>query len=110
MAGLNVSLPLIATIAQEIISLYTLWNRYKDDKASGDSARGASGSSSLTGVGVKRKAEDEDADIDVVTSISLTKMFLRMREARLADPASHPSSGGPALAVNKMLERTQAIV
>ncbi|KAF9040700.1 cyclin-like protein [Panaeolus papilionaceus] len=30
-ADLNVSLPLIATISQEIISLYTLWDNYKED-------------------------------------------------------------------------------
>ncbi|EDR04949.1 uncharacterized protein LACBIDRAFT_168583, partial [Laccaria bicolor S238N-H82] len=30
LSQLNVSLPLIATIAQEIISLYTLWDRYKE--------------------------------------------------------------------------------
>ncbi|KAG6816126.1 hypothetical protein H0H87_008476 [Tephrocybe sp. NHM501043] len=29
-AELNVSLPLIATVSQEIISLYTLWERYKE--------------------------------------------------------------------------------
>jgi len=31
LAELNVSLPLVATVAQEIISLYTLWDRYKED-------------------------------------------------------------------------------
>ncbi|PPQ66600.1 hypothetical protein CVT24_006911 [Panaeolus cyanescens] len=31
LAELNVSLPLIATISQEIISLYTLWDNYKED-------------------------------------------------------------------------------
>ncbi|KAK7681510.1 hypothetical protein QCA50_015242 [Cerrena zonata] len=31
LAGLNVNMSLIATIAQEIISLYTLWERYKED-------------------------------------------------------------------------------
>lgn len=41
MAGLNVSMPLIAAIAQEIISLYALWDRYKEDSPSSDSARGS---------------------------------------------------------------------
>ncbi|CAL1712803.1 unnamed protein product [Somion occarium] len=31
LAGLNVNMSLIATIAQEIISMYTLWERYKED-------------------------------------------------------------------------------
>jgi len=44
LAELNVSFPLVATIAQEIISLYSLWDRYKEDatpdatKASRDQA------------------------------------------------------------------------
>lgn len=107
MAGLNVSLPLIATIAQEIISLYTLWDRYKDDKPSaGDSVRSAvSAASPFTGVGAKRTADEMD---NTVTPRALTRTFLGMREARMADLA-HPSNGRP-LAVNKMLERTQSIL
>ena len=31
MADLNVNMEIIASIAQEIISLYTLWERHKDD-------------------------------------------------------------------------------
>lgn len=31
LAELNVSLPLVASISQEIISLYTLWDQYKED-------------------------------------------------------------------------------
>ncbi|KAL4246782.1 RNA polymerase II holoenzyme cyclin-like subunit [Abortiporus biennis] len=31
MAGLNVNIATVATIVQEIISLYTLWERYRDD-------------------------------------------------------------------------------
>ncbi|KAF8173835.1 cyclin-like protein [Mycena galopus ATCC 62051] len=77
LAELNVSLPLIATIAQEIIAMYTLWDRYKEDAAAADTpdSRG-----------------DDEA---VVTPALLT-----------ADMA-HPPSGRP-MAVNKMLERTQA--
>jgi cyclin-C len=41
LAGLNVSVPLIATVIQEILSLYALWARYKEDSA-------AQGSSSST--------------------------------------------------------------
>lgn len=39
LAELNVSLPLVATIAQEIISLYSLWDRYKEDVTPDASSR-----------------------------------------------------------------------
>jgi cyclin C len=92
MAGLRVSLPTIAMIAQEILSLYTLWGRYSDTPP--ESGLGGSGT-----------GESSSGD-DVVTPASLTQLLLRMREARLADLA-HPASGQP-VAVNKRLERTQA--
>jgi cyclin-C len=91
MAGLRVSLPTVAMIAQEILSLYTLWERYSD--AAPESGLGQSAVGNIAGD-------------DVVTPASLTQLLLRMREARLADLA-HPASGQP-MAVNKRLERTQA--
>jgi cyclin-C len=114
MAGLNISLPLIATIAQEIISLYTLWDRYNDDKTSSDSARGAISNSrgSSPSAGMKRNAsgtavvrtsqkisdrqpsQEYHSSNNVFTPISLTQMFLRMRERRIAD-LTHPASGRP---------------
>lgn len=39
-AGLNVSMSLVATIAQEIISLYSAWERYREDGDASESARG----------------------------------------------------------------------
>ncbi|KAI0046800.1 C/H/G cyclin [Auriscalpium vulgare] len=123
MAGLNVSMSLVATIAQEIIGLYTLWERYKEDAAA-DSGRSAFGrSASSASAGTKRSAPSRDPSVfmgseelsaggtpaqpdDVVTPQYLTQLLARMREARLADLA-HPASGRP-VAVNKMLERTQA--
>ncbi|KAJ7618409.1 cyclin-like protein [Roridomyces roridus] len=93
LAELNVSLPLIATIAQEIIAMYTLWERYKED-----------GSADSGSTPDSRGGDDEAGSI--VTVAQLTSVLLKMREARLQDIA-HPSGGRPA-AVNKMLERTQA--
>lgn len=132
-AGLNVSMPLIATIAQEIISLYALWDRYKED-GNTDSARGSFtaqiGSPHTLGVGPKRPHSgtsrsgslisvsnggtpgEGPRDVEVpdggnlMTPAFLTQLLVRMRENRLADVA-HPASGRP-VAVNKMLERTQA--
>ncbi|KDQ65171.1 hypothetical protein JAAARDRAFT_117818 [Jaapia argillacea MUCL 33604] len=48
MASLNVSMPLIATIAQEIISLYTLWDRYKEDSPTSTSSLDSSAKGSFT--------------------------------------------------------------
>ncbi|KAH9000560.1 cyclin-like protein [Lactarius hatsudake] len=93
MAGLRVSLPTVAMIAQEILSLYTLWGRYSDTPPE-------------SGLGGNGAGEHSGGGDDVVTPAFLTQLLLRMREARLADLA-HPASGQP-VAVNKRLERTQA--
>jgi len=132
MAGLNVSMPLIATIAQEIISLYALWDRYNEDGVGVDSARGsfaqqqggalsgtkraASGSivrsGSVASVGTTSSSatpttgELRDEPQQVVTPAFLIHLLVRMRESRFADLA-HPPTGRP-IAINKMLERTQA--
>ncbi|KAL0948916.1 hypothetical protein HGRIS_009025 [Hohenbuehelia grisea] len=137
LAELNVSLPLVATIAQEIITLYHLWERYREDapaetgKRSRD--REQQGLSPFGGGGMKRRSTSQNtsgngggpsnaatpADGDgregsvsdtagtTITPGFLSGMLLRMREAKLAD-MSHPASGRPNVAVNKMLERTQA--
>ena len=123
MAGLNISMPLIAAIAQEIISLYALWDRYSEDANANASARAAfmqrSSNAALAG-GSKRTAggsrtgrssgttlSQEDSSLSgVVTPMSLVQLLLEMREKRMEDLA-HPASGRP-VAVNKMLERTQA--
>jgi len=127
-AELNVSMPLIATIAQEIISLYALWDRYKEDgnaetaknpfsgqtaspytpgtgskrTLSGTSRSGSLNSGSSGGTPIEGGEENEE---NVVTPSILMKLLAKMRENRLADVA-HPASGRP-VAVNKMLERTQ---
>jgi len=49
MAGLNVNISTIATLAQEILSLYTLWDRYKDD--TGDPSAGSSIGDQLLSLG-----------------------------------------------------------
>lgn len=137
MAGLNISMSLIATIAQEIIALYTLWERYKDDAIAESGRSGAgfgSGSTSnssgargvsMASAGTKRSGsrlgsgdgsvegtplftgrEGLEGASSVVTPTILTRLLFKMREAKMADSA-HPASGRP-VAVNKMLERTQA--
>ena len=136
LSQLNVSLPLIATIVQEIISLYTLWDRYKEDatpdapKLSRDvsqspmasstatspakrlvSSSSRSGSASMRGGSHSASAAGTPDGIDVgvgdetyITPSFLSATLMSMREARLADLAHT----GRSVAVNKMLERTQA--
>jgi len=140
LAELNISLPLIATVSQEIISLYTLWDRYKEDdvpktsreqgqgqgqspftgstsgsvspaKRSAAGSRSASvnagNSNAETPVGVTEDpAGPGGSEGSYVTPTMLSALLLRMREARLAD-VSHAAAARP-VAINKMLERTQA--
>ncbi|KAJ7041179.1 cyclin-like protein [Mycena alexandri] len=100
LAELNVSLPLVATIAQEIIAMYTLWDRYKEDGGASSSADPGSPAKGTP----DSRADDETGG--VVTPALMTAVLLKMREARFQD-MSHPPSGRP-VPVNKMLERTQA--
>jgi cyclin-C len=143
-------MPLIATIAQEIIGLYKTWERYKEDinsVTSGGNGAGSgsnsgaasaqapsspfegsatslkrtlsgaavgtrSGNTSLAGtppdgIGIaETPKEDDEESGKVVTPQFLTMLLMKMRENRLADMA-HPESGRP-VAVNRLLERTQA--
>ncbi|KAF9224527.1 cyclin-like protein [Gyrodon lividus] len=137
-AGLNVSMPLVATISQEMISLYSMWERYREDIDPSDTARGAfhgqasaqtqagspysattqgsskrtlsgSRSGSHSRVGTPTEGADEPRKAEgarVITPAMLLQVLTKMRDNRLPDVA-HPASGRP-VAVNKMLERTQA--
>ncbi|KAF9268444.1 cyclin-like protein [Marasmius fiardii PR-910] len=132
LAGLNVSMQHIATIAQEIISLYSLWDRYREDSSpdAGSSSKhlhqhrlspfNSPSKRSTASLGTPEKDDifgdgsstggsggygSPDTE-NVVTPGFLTKLLIRMREQRVADLA-HPASGKPVV-VNKMLERTQA--
>ncbi|KZT63994.1 C/H/G cyclin [Daedalea quercina L-15889] len=95
LAGLNVNMALIATITQEIVSLYALWDRYSED-ATTDSARAS----------LKRSASGSRPEI--ITPGLLIQLLWRMREARSADLSGAHSTPGRPVAVNKMLERAQA--
>ncbi|KAF8665674.1 hypothetical protein AX16_000127 [Volvariella volvacea WC 439] len=147
LADLNVSLPLIATIAQEIISLYTLMGRYKEEgtiESSSSRPASASATSAFSSTGsvvpAKRSftgqartnyftlpgnsmapidlTQDEEAPSvppppdtppaqdGQITPAFLSSVLLRMRGARFAG-AMHQTSRQAA--VNKMLERTQAV-
>lgn len=129
MAGLNVNTDIIASVAQEIISLYALWERYKEDTAE-LSARGSftsdppstlatalkrSASGSLKGGGTARSRDATPVDAPqrqtrprqpaIITPTFLVQQLLKMREGNVADIA-HPATGRP-VALDKRLERTQ---
>ena len=84
-----------------MIDLYSLWGKLKDDQT-------AESAQSLSGNKKKEKAK-ERANLDKeeeMTTLTLTHLVIRMREQREAD-VSPPATAKP-MAVNKMLERTQA--
>ena len=91
LAGLNVSLEVIATIAQEIMALYSLWSLYDED--------GVPDTSSYT------RRPTMDKTNEVVTPHALSRLLFKMRSQKMED-MTHPS--GRPVAVNKMLGRTQA--
>ena len=122
LAGLSVNMSIVAAIAQEIISLYALWGRYKEDgtEASARSSFHAtaqrsgsvlsSGTTSST-AGTPLPVEDSrgqnlQGQPTIVTPAFLTQLLIRMREGKMADMA-HPASGRPA-PLDRRLERTQA--
>lgn len=124
LAGLNVSMSLVATVAQEIISLYTLWGRYQEDgaevsaRASFQSSQLAQRSGSVLSSGTTSSTAGTPLPIDesrghpvptqpaVVTPAFLTQLLLKMREEKMADMA-HPATGRPA-PLDRRLERAQA--
>ncbi|KAI0643581.1 cyclin-like protein [Trametes meyenii] len=121
MAGLNVSMTLVATIAQEMVSLYALWDRYSGDGAGGESAKSAAAAQASARRGAPASAKtgrggpagtpdlsnkDDSTQDEVVTPMFLVQLLVRMRELRMVDIA-HPASGRP-VAVNKMIGRAQA--
>ncbi|KAG1731974.1 cyclin-like protein [Suillus paluster] len=90
-AELNISMPL----------LYTLWERYSEDSDHVDSARSA-----FHGHASAQTQSGRPHGGSSVTPTFLLQILTRMRENRLSDMA-HAASGR-SVAVNKMLERTQA--
>lgn len=120
LAGLNVSMSAVGTVVQEILSFYTLWDLFTDEKNQ-DTFKSAQPSTSnllpRATAGVKRDASGNPiqeflppAPIDFaneptrepVTAASLLQAFIKMREARMADLATQRPPP-----VNKMLEKTQ---
>ncbi|KIJ26032.1 hypothetical protein M422DRAFT_236706 [Sphaerobolus stellatus SS14] len=112
LAGLNVSMSLIATLAQEIISLYCLWDKFTDDVGP-ESARGSISNARknrLISTQMNIDEEEEDSDDDQpkkVNSVYLTRLWRHMRDAREADLA-HPPTANP-VPVNKLLVRSDLI-
>lgn len=105
LAALNVNMLLIATIAQEIISLYCLWDRFSDDNTS-DTARGSLGHARRGKIlSTQVKAEEEDySQLKKVNSQSLIKMWKSMKESRELSIAQSNNANNPGF-VNKFLER-----
>ncbi|KAH6873697.1 cyclin-like protein [Coprinopsis sp. MPI-PUGE-AT-0042] len=110
LAQLNVSLPLIATISQEIIAMYTLWDMYKEENpADAPSASGLSKKRQRSALDSPTKGKQgATATANQANPSSpppfLSQILTGMREAYLLDLGS--SGQHQQYAVNKMLERT----
>ena len=122
LAGLNVSMSAVGVVVQEILSFYTLWDLFADEKNQSASKSGAPSTSnplSRNTTGVKRDASGNPiqetvppAPIDLanepphepVTAASMFQAFIKMREARIADLANPRPPP-----VNKVLEKTQSM-
>ncbi|KAF8189735.1 cyclin-like protein [Pholiota molesta] len=137
LADLNVSLPVVAVIAQEILAMYTMWDRYKEDMApdvanrrehthsplpsgmAGRSPARRTLSSGSLRMGPGTPGADEAGNVDggadgaggnYITPAFLSAVLQRMRQARMMEmtPSASTPSTGRQVAVNKRLERTQA--
>lgn len=115
LSELNVSLPVVATIVQEIISLYTLWDRYKEDgspeapktrdlAANSPSTSSTRASASAAATPGMEDSVTVESDGNYITPAFLSSVLQKMREARIMELAP----ARPVVAVNKRLERTQA--
>lgn len=88
LAGLNVNMREIAAITQEMLALYRLWAKFKDDPSEAENKNGV--------------AEGETQ----YTTRELVDILQQMREKREQEIA-HPSSGRP-VQQTKMLERASS--
>jgi cyclin C len=122
LAGLNVSMSAVGTVVQEILSFYTLWDLFADEKNQDASKSGTPSTSNLlprNTTGVKRDASGNPIQESVppppidlanepphepVTAASIFQAFIKMRDARMADLANPRPPP-----VNKMLEKTQSM-
>lgn len=136
-AGLNVSMSLVATIAQEIISLYSAWERYREDGDTGDTARSAfqgpqarvgspyasstttrgslkrthseSRSGSHSRVGTPTEGAEELGRVEGASVVTplMLVQLLTRMRENRLSDLAHSTHGRPVV-VDKRLERTQA--
>ncbi|KAF8415152.1 cyclin-like protein, partial [Boletus edulis BED1] len=137
-AGLNVSMSLVATIAQEIISLYSAWERYREDGDASDAstARGAfqgagspyssttttmttargslkrtlseSQSASHSQVGTPAEGTDEPRRMDGVGVVTPLMLIQLLTRMRENRLSDLAHATRRPVVVDKRLERTQA--
>lgn len=131
LAKLNVSMTSIASIAQEMISLYSLWSRYSDDSGSGLSnptpvnhhtSKAVRGRGDQTpGDSVDGEFESSNGAPEKYRAKQMAELVVQMREKKEKEvPTSERTSivspttrAGGSMAtggrvVNKRLERAQA--
>ncbi|KAI6160695.1 cyclin-like protein [Pisolithus thermaeus] len=94
---------IVATIAQQMISLYSIWERYKEDVDTSDTARSAF----CTQTNSPRSASHSRVGTPVVEAPDDMRKADELSVVTPAILARH-STGGRPVVINKMLERAQA--
>ncbi|CAE6525159.1 unnamed protein product [Rhizoctonia solani] len=92
LAGLNVSLPEVATVAQEMISVYALWDQL------GEGSTGEA-SNAVADAGMK----DQEAKKQKISEREVVDLLLKMRMERDLD-RMHPSTGRPGGSGKRVVE------
>jgi cyclin C len=125
LAGLNVSMSLVTTVIQEIISLYALWENYDDDSppeagigggltagGSGDKSTGATSAAPTPAATTpaeslfdrsEQDVEEHEQEKEKVTPTQLVRQLVGMHDLRVV-MSRHPR-GGHVLEFPKALER-----
>ena len=94
LAGLNVSIELIAYICQQILSAYSLWDSYTDHSEQDATRRADRAESNKIAASSRGWDAPSEERVDLVTEREVVAIVLRMRQERELDLRS-PSRVGP---------------
>lgn len=99
LAGLNVSIEIIAYICQQILSTYSLWDSFTDHSEQDATRRGDRAESNKIAANTRGWDAPSDERVDLVTEREVVAIVLRMRQ----DRERNPPIAGP-VGTNKMLQ------
>lgn len=92
LASLNVQLPIVLEVVQEVLSLYALWKSYEDTPGTGSGAGSSGGGSSTSGgsSGLAAGAPGERSQMDGTSHRPMTPTMLGLG---LSNPGAAPGAG-----------------